>query len=123
MIPVEFPGFLGADTGREAEHHVGVQPGLLSRFEQREGLRQGERPARPPDLARGVVDQRGHVPAHQIVRLGIPDRPGEGSSRHLQVPGRHFAAERLEPSTHIAGRQLRNGLRPMCSSSGLSASR
>jgi hypothetical protein len=42
VIPVEFPGFLGADAGREAEHYVGVQPGLLSRFEQHEGLRQGE---------------------------------------------------------------------------------
>src|SRR6185437_9725250 len=106
VIPVQFPGLLGTDADSQAQHHVGVQPGLPRRLEQREGLRQGKRPARPPDLARGVVDQRGHVPADQVVRLGIPDRPGEGSPGHLQVPGRHFAAERLEPSAHIAGRQL-----------------
>src|SRR6185437_15859676 len=106
VIPVQFPGLLGTDADSQAQHHVGVQPGLPRRLEQREGLRQGKRPARPPDLARGVVDQSRHVPADQVVRLGIPDRPGEGSPGHLQVPGRHFAAERLEPSAHIAGRQL-----------------
>ena len=106
MIPVQFPGLLGTDADSQAQHHVGVQPGLPRRLEQREGLRQGKRPARPPDLARGVVDQSRHVPADQIVRLGIPDCPGEGSPGHLQVPGRHFAAERLEPSAHIARRQL-----------------
>jgi hypothetical protein len=29
------------------------------------------------------------IPADQIVGLGIPDGPGEGSSGELQVPGRH----------------------------------
>ena len=75
VIPVQVPGLLGADAGREAQHDIGVQPGLPGRFEQREGLLQGERTARPPDLALGVVDQGGHVPADQVVRLGIPDSP------------------------------------------------
>jgi len=46
------------------------------------------------------------IPADQIVGLGIPDGPGEGSPGELQVPGRHRVAERLEASAHIAGRQL-----------------
>jgi hypothetical protein len=75
VIPVQLPGLLSANAGREAHHDIGVQPRLPGRFEQRERLLKGEGPARAADLALGVVDQRGHVPADQVVRLGVPDSP------------------------------------------------
>ena len=123
VIPAQFPGLLGADAGPEAQDNVSVQARLADRVEQRERLFQDERAARPTDLALGAIDQGGHIPADQIVGLGIPDGPGEGSLGELQVPGRHPAAERLEAPAHIAGCQLPESLRAMCSSSGFSASR
>ncbi len=106
MIPTEFPRLLGADADREAQHDVGIEPGLPGRFEQGEGLVEGKRPARPTDLALGRVDQGGHVPADEIMRLGVPNRPRERSPGDLQVPRRQRVTERLKPFTHIAGRQL-----------------
>jgi V8-like Glu-specific endopeptidase len=106
VLPAQLPGLLGADPRRQAQHDVGVQPGLPGRIQQRQRLLQSERAARPPDLAFRVVDQRRHVPADQVVRLGVPDRPSKGSPAELQVPGRHLLAERLEPLAHVAGRQL-----------------
>jgi hypothetical protein len=103
---VQFPGLLGPDADRKAQHDVGVQPGLPGRFEQRQGLLQGEGSAWSTYLALRVVHQGGHIPADQVVRLGIPDGPREGSPGDLQVSRRHPVAERLEPSAHIAGRQL-----------------
>jgi hypothetical protein len=75
VIPAKFPGLLSSDADCEAQHDVGVQPRLPGRFEQRKRLVEGKRPARPTDLALGRVDQGGHVPADQVVRLGAPDRP------------------------------------------------
>ena len=107
MIPAQFPGLLGADADREAQHDVGVQPGLPGRFEQREGLLQGEGPARPPDLALWAYRpasprsgrRRSCASAYLIARA-------REARRDLQVPGRQPAAERLQPGAHIPGRQL-----------------
>jgi hypothetical protein len=78
----------------------------MGRFEQHEGLVEGKRPARTSHLALGRVDQGSHVPADEIMRLGVPNRPRERSPGDLQVPGRQRVTERLQPFTHIAGRQL-----------------
>jgi hypothetical protein len=106
VIPAKFPSFLSADANAQAQHDVGVQPRLPRRFEQRKGLLEGKRPARPPHLTLGHVDERGHIPADEIMSLGVPDRPREGSPGDLQVPGRQRVTERLESLAHISGRQL-----------------
>ncbi len=73
-MPVQFPGLPGVDANGEAQHDIGIEPGLPGRFEQRKGLVEGKRPARPPHLAPGRIDQRGHIPADEI---GVPDRSRE----------------------------------------------
>jgi len=106
VIPAEFSSFLSADANAQAQHDIGVQPGLPGRFEQRIGLIEGKRPARPPHLALGCVDQRRHIPADEIMGLGVPDRSREGSPGDLQVPGRQPVTEGLESLAHIADRQF-----------------
>ena len=106
MIPAKFPGLLGADPDREAQHDIGVKPGLPGRFKKRERLLKSQRPAGPPDRTLRRVDERSHIPPHAVVRLGVPDCPRERSLGDLQVPGRQPAAERLEPGAHIPSRQL-----------------
>jgi hypothetical protein len=92
VIPEQSPSFLSADADGEAQHDVGVQPGRPGCFEERKGLVQREGPAWPTYLSFGRVDQSGHVPAHKIVRLGIPDCPRQGSPCDLQIPGREISA-------------------------------
>jgi hypothetical protein len=87
VIPAQVPGLFSADADGEAQHDVGVQPGLPSRSQQRKGLVEGQRPAWPSHPAFGRVDQRGHIPTNAVMRLGIPDRPGQGGPGDLQVSG------------------------------------
>lgn len=106
MIPAQFSGLLCADADSEAEHDVGVQPGLPGRVEQRKGLVRGERPARSADPSFGRVDQGGHVPADEVVRLGASDGPRQEGPGDLQIPGRQISTECLKPGSDIPGREF-----------------
>jgi hypothetical protein len=106
VIPAQFPGLLGADADGEAQHDVGVQPRLPGRAEQRKGLVEGQRPAWPSHTASGRVNQSGHIPTNEVMRLGVPGRSREGGPGDLQVPGGQPAAERLETGSDIPGREL-----------------
>ena len=86
MIPAQRPGFLGADTGHQAQDHVGTEPGTPGGFEDGGGLLCGQRLAWPAGLACRGVDQRGHVVGDMAVGLGVAQGPGQRVVRERHCP-------------------------------------
>lgn len=74
--------------------------------EKDERLLQSQRPARPPDRTCRRIDERRHVPSDKVVRLGVPNRPGERCLGDLQVASRQPVAECFKPCAHVPGRQF-----------------
>lgn len=107
MVPVQFPGFLGTDTGGQAQGDIGVHPRALGNGQQRGRLLEGEALARPPRLSLRRVNECGDVPPYAVPRLGVPDRAGQrvvphgdggagvllrhDGQRLLHIPGGQFA--------------------------------
>ena len=55
-----------------------VNPLIRGRAQQRLCLIHRQRLRRPPIVTGGRADQRGHVPPHQVVGLGMSDGPHQG---------------------------------------------
>jgi hypothetical protein len=78
MIPSQRPRLLGPNARLQAQRHVCAQPMLLqvvSDLDELASILDRQSLRRPPNLPLGRIDQGGHVPAHQIARLRMPDRP------------------------------------------------
>ena len=86
VIPAERPGLLGADTGHQAQDHVGAEPGILGGVEDGGGLLGSQRLARPAGLTLRGVDQRGHVVRDMTVSLRVAQGPGQRVVRERHRP-------------------------------------
>jgi len=113
MIPPQRPSLFGPKPGRQQQDHVGVQgvrvtAGTLlgGRAQQLLRLLDRQRLRRSSLVACGRPDQRGHIPADQIVGLSVPDRPDQAVVRDLQRPRRQVAAQLRQRRPDVSRRQL-----------------
>jgi len=83
-----------------------MQAGPLRRREKRGRLLQGQRPGRAPLPAAGRIDQRGDVPAHQVLGLRMADGAGQAVVRLLHGAGRVGARHRGQRGAHVGSGQV-----------------
>ena len=116
MIPPQRPRLLGPDPGHQQQHHVGMQavrPGISTAsatasgsVDERPRLVESQRLGRSPVLPSRRPDQGGHIPAHQVVCLGMTDRPHQAVVRDLHGPCRQVTAESCQGRPDVSGRQF-----------------
>jgi hypothetical protein len=121
VVPAQRPCLLGPDPGHQQQHHVCVQPiGLSIRaaslpfaakpasrgVDERPCLIHRQRLGRPHLTPGRRPDQRGHVPADQIVGLGVADRSHQAVVRDLRRTCGQLLTQPRQRRTDIRGRQL-----------------
>ena len=111
VVPSQRAGLLRPQARRQQQDHIGMQPMrrparplIRGRAQQLLCLIHRQRLRRPPLVTSGRADQRGHVPAHQVVGFGMPDGPHQAVVRDLQQPGRQLPAQHRQCRPYIRRR-------------------
>jgi hypothetical protein len=87
--PTAAPAPPRSHARQQRQDYVRLQARPLGRRHQRHRLLKGQRLGWPPaPLPLRRLDQRRDVPPHEIISLGVPDRPHQHVVRHLHRPRR-----------------------------------